>query len=71
VDQADHNLDLPYVFLTIFLPLIPCIFVVSLTLHHISYTDTSGTCSMLPRDKGGVVDPRLKVNNIIKLPAHG
>jgi len=26
--------------------------------------DTSGTCSMLPRDKGGVVDPRLKVSNV-------
>jgi hypothetical protein len=25
---------------------------------------------MLPRDKGGVVDPRLKVSNRIKLPAH-
>ena len=28
--------------------------------------DTSGTCSMLPRDKGGVVDPRLKVGKINK-----
>ncbi|KAH9987924.1 GMC oxidoreductase [Russula compacta] len=26
-----------------------------------SISHTSGTCSMLPRDKGGVVDPRLKV----------
>ncbi|KAF8485370.1 GMC oxidoreductase [Russula ochroleuca] len=26
-----------------------------------SIAHTSGTCSMLPRDKGGVVDPRLKV----------
>ena len=23
--------------------------------------DACGTCSMLPKDKGGVVDPRLKV----------
>ncbi|KAI0070191.1 GMC oxidoreductase [Panus rudis PR-1116 ss-1] len=32
-----------------------------------SQPDTSGTCSMLPQDKGGVVDPKLKVygtNNI-------
>ncbi|KAH9033854.1 GMC oxidoreductase [Lactarius hengduanensis] len=27
----------------------------------LSIAHTSGTCSMLPRDKGGVVDPRLKV----------
>ncbi|KAH9967749.1 hypothetical protein BGW80DRAFT_1462090 [Lactifluus volemus] len=29
--------------------------------HTNSIAHTSGTCSMLPRDKGGVVDPRLKV----------
>ena len=32
------------------------------TVHH-----TASTCSMLPRDKGGVVDPELKVYGTEKL----
>lgn len=32
------------------------------TVHH-----TSSTCSMLPRDKGGVVDPQLRVYGTEKL----
>ena len=32
--------------------------------------DTAGTCSMLPRDKGGVVDPRLKVSSSTSNASH-
>ena len=39
-------------------------------LHYIAYADTSGSCSMLPRDKGGVVDPRLKVSKRMDCPAY-
>ena len=27
-------------------------------------SDTAGSCSMLPREKEGVVDPKLKVRNL-------
>ena len=30
-------------------------------------TDTAGTCSMLPREKAGVVDTQLKVINLLKV----
>ena len=36
----------------------------------VAYVDTSGTCSMLPRDKGGVVDPQLKVSRRMDSPAY-
>lgn len=39
-------------------------------LLYVAYADTSGTCSMLPRDKGGVVDPQLRASKRMDSPAY-
>lgn len=46
---------------------IDCLFFLLL---YVAYADTSGTCSMLPRDKGGVVDSQLKVSKRMDSPAY-
>jgi hypothetical protein len=33
----------------------------------VPFTDSIGTCSMLPREKHGVVDPDLKVSQAVQI----